>query len=169
MEIIQGDLLNNNYQYIVHQCNCVSKDAAYLAKSIFTKFPYSDIYLRRQRIVWNGINSLPEKERGGNIIIKGNGNDERFIIAILGQIFPGFPKFPTSNIDGYIAREKYFQTGLEEISKIKNLKSIAFPYKIGCGAAGGNWNNYLKMIKDFSNNNPEVKIAILKLIEEKNE
>ena len=31
-----------------------------------------------------------------------------------------------------------------------DLESIGFPYRIGCGAAGGNWNNYLGTLEIFS-------------------
>jgi hypothetical protein len=34
--------------------------------------------------------------------------------------------------------------------KIEKLESIAFPWRIGCGAAGGNWEKYMKMIEGFS-------------------
>ena len=41
-------------------------------------------------------------------------------------------------------------TTAKKITKIENLKSIAFPFKIGCNLAGGNWNNYLNMLEAFS-------------------
>ena len=45
----------------------------------------------------------------------------------------------------------------------KNLVSIAFPMGIGCGLAGGDWNVYLNLIKQFKINNPNTKVTIYKL------
>ena len=71
---------------------------------------------------------------------------------MLGQIFPGHPKFPDSTADGYIARQGFFRKCLIAIlQEIKDIDSIAFPYGIGCGAAGGDWNKYFEMIEGFSN------------------
>ena len=37
-----------------------------------------------------------------------------------------------------------------KIAKIPNLESIAFPWRIGCGLAGGNWEWYLGTLKNFA-------------------
>jgi hypothetical protein len=34
--------------------------------------------------------------------------------------------------------------------KLKKLKSIAFPEKMGCKLAGGNWKIYLELLENFS-------------------
>ena len=41
---------------------------------------------------------------------------------------------------------------LGQIRKIITFiyQNFAFPYKIGCGLAGGNWDHYLPMIEDFT-------------------
>ena len=92
---------------------------------------------------------LPE-EPPRKIVIKGNGIDQRYVINMIGQWFPGRVKYPNSSKDGYIARQKYFKNCLKEIMKIKDLESIAFPYNIGCGVAGGDWEIYEKLIDLFS-------------------
>ena len=69
---------------------------------------------------------------------------------MFGQYYPGNPKYPESKIDGIKAREKYFHKCLMEIAKIDNLESLAFPFGIGCGAAGGNWEYYLGTLKNFT-------------------
>lgn len=77
--------------------------------------------------------------------------EERYVINMLGQLFPGRPKFPDSPVDGYNARQKHFRKCLIAIlEEIPDLKSIAFPWKIGCGAAGGDWDVYSEMIEGFS-------------------
>ena len=47
-------------------------------------------------------------------------------------------------------REQWFQQYLDELGKNKKYQNLAFPYKIGCGLAGGNWDHYLPMIEDFA-------------------
>ena len=146
IKIINGSLIKSDAQYICHQCNLVTDHAAGIAQLIFNTFPYADIYAPRKKIA---IRPSPD-EIPGDIVIKGNGKDQRYIINMLCQVYPGRPKYPDSKRDGYAAREHYFELALEKITKIENLKSIAFPFKIGCNLAGGNWNNYLNMLEAFS-------------------
>ena len=161
IEYRAGDITKQeDIQAIVHQCNCVSRNAAHLAKTIFSVFPWADIYKERDNKIID-YNNFSKGEGPGNILIRDNGKD-KFVINLLGQVFPGCPRFPDSNIDGYKAREKFFQKSLDTISKIKGLKSIAFPDHIGCGAAGGNWETYKKMIEDFADKLESVKVYIVK-------
>lgn len=132
---INGDLLKSNEQYIVHQCNCVTNNAANLAKAVFTKFPYANCYYNRK-----------EKDIPGTIKIFGDGTDQRFVINLFGQYGPGPPK---NNFDNKENRYTWFRKGLFEISKIPDLKSIAFPERIGCGVARGNWEEYLEILVKF--------------------
>ena len=47
-------------------------------------------------------------------------------------------------------REQWFKECLETLGENKKYQNLAFPYKIGCGLAGGNWDHYLPMIEDFT-------------------
>lgn len=145
---VEGDLLECNHKYICHQTNCLTSVGSNLAKAMFEKFPYANIYAPRANYNMSDL-PLPE-EKPGEIVIKGNGQDQRYIINMIGQWYPGKPVYPTSSKDGYIARQKYFKSCLKKIIGIKNLESIAFPYNIGCGAAGGNWTDYEKLIDLFA-------------------
>jgi hypothetical protein len=40
---------------------------------------------------------------------------------------------------------------LLRVAQIPNLESVAFPWKIGCGAAGGIWEHYLVTLTNFAN------------------
>lgn len=141
IKIIKGNILHSNCKYIAHQCNCVTNYAAGVAKAIFDRFPWSDIYSERT-------NSI--KDMLGNIIVCGDGKEKRFVINMISQLYPGKPKFPNGKEDGSEARENYFKQSLNKIKDIKNIESIAFPYKIGCGNAGGNWEKYFEIIQEFS-------------------
>lgn len=156
LNFIEGDLLQAKEKYIAHQCNCVTNRGAHLAKAVFDRFPHADIYSGRT------IASTP-----GTIDIKGDGKSKRFVINMLGQYYPGSPKDPNSTLDGSKARENYFHKCLLKIYHMEDLESIAFPYRVGCGAAGGYWNNYLGTLENFSrymwseNRNVDVTIYCL--------
>ena len=140
IEIVTGDIFEATEKYLVHQCNCVTNKAAHLAADVFEKFPHSDIYTGRV-----------DPDQAGQIIIRGNGKDQRYVVAILGQYYPGRSRYPKSSLDGIPVREKYFYRGLLRLAKVEDLESVAFPWRIGCGAAGGDWERYLGTITNFAN------------------
>lgn len=154
IEIISGNIFDAKEKYICHQTNCVTKRAAHLSKDVFAQYPYADIYTGRLN-----------PSEPGTIVICGNGDDQRYVINMLGQYYPGNPKYPDSKLDGIAARKKYFYQCLLRIAKINDIESIAFPWRIGCGAAGGNWDTYLGKIKNFEKYvEPKgVKVVIYKL------
>ena len=64
-----------------------------------------------------------------------------------------------------VAREEWFRYCLGLIDKVDGVKSVALPWQIGCGLAGGDWIVYEKMIRDWAENHPDVLVAIYKLEE----
>lgn len=145
-KIIEGDILECDAQYIAHQANCVSRLSNHLAKSIFKKFPYADIYSERAK---GNYVHIP-----GELYIRGNGEGQRYIINITSQVLPGAPR--KGNIgrlqisDDSETRLRLFSGCLSQIANIKRLKSIAFPWRIGCGAARGNWTDYQAIINELA-------------------
>jgi O-acetyl-ADP-ribose deacetylase (regulator of RNase III) len=140
IEIVIGDLLNAKEKYIAHQCNCVTQASAGTAKAIFDKFPYSNTYADRQ---------VPDTM--GTIKVLGNGQDERYIINMFAQYYPGKSKYPQAKKDGIETRLQTFHQCLLKISRITDLESIAFPWKIGCNLGGGVWEHYLGNLTLFAN------------------
>ena len=140
IEIITGDLLESKEKYIAHQCNCLSKQSAGVAKAIFDMFPHADVYTDR-----DGPDAF------NSIKIMGNGQDQRYVINMFSQYYPGQPKLPLSTKDGVLVREAAFHKCLLKVARIPKLESIAFPWRIGCGIAGGDWNHYLGTLTNFSN------------------
>ncbi len=145
-----GDLLESEEKYIIHQCNCVSINGGGLAYHLFKKFPYADVYSERDSGETNekGYPILLYKDQPGTIKIKGDGLEKRLVINAFSQYYPGGQN--TYSNDDTLKRLEYFQSCLDEVKKIKDLESIAFPYEYGCGIAGGNWSIYKKMIIDFA-------------------
>ncbi len=152
MQITLGDLVDYSGT-IAHQTNCVSQKAAFLAATIFAKYPHADVYSNR---------TTPSSP--GTIDIRGS--PPQRVIAIYGQVYPGKPKYPDSPTDGYTARQQHFVSALRAISKIPDLTEIAFPYRIGCGAAGGDWEWYFKCLTKFSDHMAaRATVTIMKLPE----
>lgn len=135
IEIINADITTASEKYILHQTNCVSNYAAGVAKAIFDKFPYANCYKNRK-----------DSDIPGSIIVCG-GKGKKNIINLMGQYYPGYPN---DGNDNYLKRKDYFLSGLNKIEMIENLESIAIPFLIGCGLAGGDWAVYSKMIHDFT-------------------
>jgi O-acetyl-ADP-ribose deacetylase (regulator of RNase III) len=155
IEVIDGDLLEAPEQYIMHQCNCVTSHAAGLAKKLFEKFPYADIYKERANP------HVPSAGcEMGDIIVRGNGSDQRLVVNALAQYYPGKPKYPQSKRDGYAARIDALKACLRKVSAIKGIQSIAFPDHMGCTLAGGDWPTYLGILTDWADQNPGIKVVI---------
>jgi O-acetyl-ADP-ribose deacetylase (regulator of RNase III) len=137
IEFITGNLLEATEKYIVHQANCRSHYASGIAAAIYDKFPYSNIYVTRIR-----------PDTPGDIIICGDGITQRYVVNLLGQYNPG--GLSEDERDNEAARKKYFHQGLLKLTKVPNLESVAFNYRIGCGIAGGNWEWYLGTLDNFA-------------------
>lgn len=152
VETIIGDLLLSDAKYIVHQTNCVSiGKAAGLAYYLFNKYPHSDCYKDRNKP------SIP-----GTIDIRGDGVNTRLVVNMHAQYLPGGS---WDDIQGDAAEDRkfYFHRCLNRLAKVDNLESVAFPYKIGCGIAGGDWNWYLNAINKFAEyveNKQQTKVVI---------
>lgn len=149
--IYNTDLLDfDQAQIIAHQCNCTSKTAKGLAKLIFDKYPYTDVYSSRESP------STP-----GTISVTGGKAKGRWVCAMFAQIYPGKFSSKGNPPDTASNRKKWFQECLSKIAKIKNIRSVAFPEKIGCGLAGGDWDNYLEMLDNFASANPNIKVYVV--------
>lgn len=140
INLIKGNILDSKDQCIIHQGNCESSYAKGLAKSIFDKFPYADVY-SRVRTPGTCIIVKPEDVKSSN-----NQSHKPVVACIFGQCNRGKP----SATDSYEQRKKWFSEGLEHFHKqASDIKSIAIPWGIGCGLAGGEWEDYLRLIIDF--------------------
>jgi uracil-DNA glycosylase len=150
----QQDILDSKCQVIVQQCNCVSKTAKGLSSDILNRFSHGDFYSKRTSP------STP-----GTIKLRGSPNKkQRWICAFFAQYNPGGPNDEKSpkGADSIKNRLSWFHKCLSRlITKTKNLKSVAFPYQIGCGLARGNWDDYHKLIKEWAIENSDIHVEIV--------
>ena len=123
LKTINKSLIEADTKYILHQCNCVTKDSAGIAKAIFNAFPWANTYSKRTK-----------HSKQGTIDVLGNGLDQRYVINGYVQYYPGKPV----SYDTYESRLEALKSCFDKIENIKNLESIGIPYMMGCGLAGGN-------------------------------
>lgn len=147
-----GDILNCTEQYIVHQCNCETQYSAGLAKKIFTRYPYANVYQSRQDETYY--------DTPGTIIAKGGQvRGTRGVINLFGQ---RHKHVANDTDDTYEMRLCWFKAGLAAVASIPDISSVAFP-EIGCGLAGGNWkDDYFPMILEWAHQHPTISVTVYK-------
>ena len=158
---------------IAQQENCVGCDGRGLAEAVARKLPYGSSYSSRRRMPPQNKFAVPE-DRGvpGTIVVcrpPTPGPGRPIVVNMMAQFEMGAPnKYkrvkPMPPDDGAATREAWFQQCLDKIAAIQPpLGSIAFPYQIGCGLAGGNWSRYDAMITRFAERSPATQVYICKL------
>jgi len=131
MKEIYGDLFEHPEQYdiIVHGCNCFSTMGAGVAKLIKEKYPYA--YLADKN------SKLSPKDKLGKIV-----HTTGLTIPIIVNAYTQFQWRGKNNVD-YVA----IRNCMKEIKTQFSGKKIVMP-KIGAGLAGGNWNTIRKIIEE---------------------
>lgn len=147
LSIVEDDITEIKVQYIAHQCNATHNRNFGLASKISKKFPFANIYC--------GKNAVKDR-KPGTIIVKNN------VIAMIAQVNQGQPK---SGVETKKSRELLFNKCLKQISAIKDIQEVAFPFGIGCGYAGGDWDSYFDMIIEFSEENPNINVILVRYTE----
>ena len=70
--------------------------------------------------------------------------------------------FPAGVYDSARQRKKWFWQGLQQIATMKQRpKSLAFADQIGCQHGGGQWADYLAMIREFADHNPNIRVWLV--------
>ena len=143
-QIVEGSLLDAETDFMVHQTNCMSKgEAAGIARVIFDRFPYADSYSRRSKLRPPLLGQMP-----GDIEVMPSGGVDPTVVNLYGQFYPGGPPDVADEIDHPLNRLMFFRKGLEQltrvvgrlaVAKVEAVVSVAFPWRIGCGIAGGDW------------------------------
>ena len=153
---------------IAQQSNCVTCRPWGLAKGIADKLPYGCSYQDRT-LLSNNTCVIADRATPGTIDVRyptEGYEDSPYVINMFAQWEKSKPfRYYTnpSPIDSYQSRIEWFQDCLEAIPNIKPPpESIAFPYQIGCGLAGGDWKIYEAMLLEFAEQT-NIKIYICKL------
>jgi O-acetyl-ADP-ribose deacetylase (regulator of RNase III) len=154
MQIVKGNLLNASEQYIAHQCNCITTVPHGISEKIFEKYPHANVYKTRcscaltKKQTRNCRCPTARRDNPGTIDIRHHHQQhDGGVINMLAQYYPGTARFKN---DFPVDRIRYFQSCLDRISEMEGLESVAFPFRIGCGLAGGDWTIYSRMLESFS-------------------
>lgn len=133
-EMIHADALTVDADVIVHQTNCKGVMGAGIAKQVRDQFP--DVF-KKYKALCDKYRYHTYELLGACQFVEENG---KTICNAFGQ--DGFNK-PGCNTD-YIALREC----LKKIAKRYSEKTVALPYKIGCGLARGDWFIVETMIRD---------------------
>lgn len=153
--VVEGDLLRSDATFVVHQCNCVTTRSKGLSQQMFQAYPYADIYASR----------APERrDVPGTIVVCGNGREQRYVVNVLGQMYPGPSRWAS---DSASQRLRWFREALHRLAQHPWLTSqpgasVDFPDQIGCGLAGGAWADYYAAIQAFAQSVPGHRVRLMR-------
>lgn len=167
MELKEGNILTATEDYIAQQTCCTACRAHGLSEAIATMFLHGNPYSLRKPIAPRKNTARPEdRPEAGTCLILGDGKEKRYIACLFGQYAMGKSgKYDACGIpDTQEDRLQYFELALEDFARqIPPTASVAFPYKIGCGLAGGDWKKYSSILEKWAKTHPYMKIALYKL------
>lgn len=140
-----GDILNCTQPWLVHQLNCVSSGARGLAAVLFDRYPSTNAYARR---------SGPSTP--ATIDVAAVRADLR-VVGLYSQYYPGTASRGREVLDDADTRLLWFRESLhafashhlhEPAARDPTARcSVAAPFLIGCGLAGGDWPSYEEALK----------------------
>ena len=144
----KGDIVTGNFNFFVQQVNCKGVMGAGLAKQIRDKYP---------AVYYDYINAIKyENATLGHVLLSpANG---RICVCLFSQYGYGRDKRYTD----YEAFSKCLTALQRMISDYPAEYTIAFPYGIGCGLAGGDWNIIRPMLEQFSENVKQKVYIVMK-------
>lgn len=149
IEIVEhSNLLEVKSGIICHQVNCIGAMGAGIALQIKNKWPvvFNNYKKECQLFVHN-----PKKLLGK---VQDTLVSDKLVVAnCFGQVYPGR--------NGIMTDYQAWDAILEELNDLSNFFSLElhFPYMVGCGLAGGNWDTMLNKIRDkFESTNTKVFI-----------
>lgn len=137
IKVIDGNLLDAKTDIIAHQTNCLGIMGGGVALAIRQKYPkvyeqYHEVCAERQGWLWLGKCQVVPTE---------SNTEPHFVANLFGQ--GGIGKGATD----YEAL-RGAMLSLLDFMYHNGYSSVAMPYLIGCGLAGGDWNTVYSIIQD---------------------
>ncbi len=144
MNTLKGNILDVREGIICHQVNCKGKMGAGLAKAIRNKFPntyhdYMKAFQADRLKLGNIIISFPDQNLFPNLLVAHLCGQENYWPR--DKVHTDYNALRTAISNVRIAREEY-------IGITNHYLDVYFPFKIGCGLAGGDWDIVSKIIEE---------------------
>ena len=133
--MIEGNIFDCTENIIVHQTNCQGVMGSGLAKQVKEKYP--EVF----NAYYHYCKTQELKDIFGTALIC-EANDGKYIANLFGQ-----DKYGSGLQTDYDMFKKALQE-IHDFAKEQKL-SVAIPYKIGCGLAGGDWNTVFDIITEI--------------------
>ena len=130
---IKGNLLDSDCNFICHQVNCQGKMASGVAGQIRKRWP--EVYTNYERVANSKMLGKVQI-----LYIEDANIPFQCVVNMFAQEFYGY------NGDRYTGYDAFWNCLNELKSKMPKGATVAFPYKIGCGLGGANWEIIEKMI-----------------------
>lgn len=140
MQIIQGNLLDANTDFIAHQVNCRGCMGSGVALQLYNKY---SSYLKNYFITCNAFKDRPECLLG--TYIKSDIPGGKAIINIFGQNDYGYNGVKYTD---EISFQKAFLTFCYDLPDDR-IYTCAIPYKIGCCRGGARWEVISKILENI--------------------
>lgn len=138
VEYLKGDVLTSNADVILHQVNCKGKMGAGLALQIKNKYPF--VYKQYAALCASAARS---SDLLGEVLTVPV-SDVQSIGNLFAQDGYAFYGYAGRCMTDYDALRKCLKT----IGREYKGKTVALPYLLGCGLAGGDWNIVKEIVEE---------------------
>lgn len=135
----KGSILDATENLILHQVNCQGAMGAGIAKQISDKWPIVRVRYKIHCSLYDSHDLL------GTVQFVDIGNDQK-VVNVFGQLFYG--RHANVCYTSYKALKEAFRF----IDSACSGKTVAIPYKLGCGLGGGKWPVVYELIKECFRN-----------------
>lgn len=153
---VDCDIFDMNVDIIGHQVNLYGIMGGGIAREIKERFP--DVYEEYREICLSE-SGLLGKMHLTYAYVDEDGESELMIANLFGQDESAGQKVLT-NYSALASSLKF----LHEWASMLDKKTIALPYGLGCGIAGGDWNIVSKLIEDEFGTDEELVCYICRLV-----
>ena len=148
IEIIEGNLLESGCTFICHQVNCKKVMGSGIAKQIRQKWPkvYEDYCYNIDYMYENDFATKSSDLLG--MITWTELEDSKYMMNFFSQDEYYPRNVCHTDYNAFTKCCRALKKFIEEYKLNKNNIVIGFPYKIGCGLAGGDWSIVSKIIEE---------------------
>lgn len=159
IKIVNGDLLKSDLPIIAHQTNCLGVMGAGIAKSIKNK--WNNVFIQYKNLCTNVINK--HNLLGKIQLCATNDTPIKYIVNLFGEYSFTESVTPYENRHTDYDALRNALTVLKEKLVFLGFDKVGIPYKLGCGLAGGNWEDVVyPMLQEIFNDNT-ITLYIYKL------